>query len=301
MEQPESKVNTQRSPYFVAFCMNTNWNMPASDNKELPKCLKDLLATLMENNTLRSWQIYGEKVGVTLKIRFGGHNNGSQDEPGNGTKVCFTKKSPARMKRDNQRIQEKRVTRSKSKELAAENVELPRNGGEGGMENSHDISQVSQTGILSPVHVPDPVNHGTPNSPSLHIDQPVSPPQMSEHNSTQNHMDLSLENILIKEDSVSEPNTPHQLDRSFQLCVPPNCLPNVDNHDNRLSCHSDSDVDGTDSDGHECHYSHNGRRHDSKLHKCLGCGTYICVFCLMAAKCHKECKKKRIDRSKTYQ
>ena len=99
--------------------------MPASVDTLFPKCLRDLLITLLEKNELRSWHIhvYSEKTGSCLKIHF--KENGSQTEThtgGDSYKIAsYSKKSPSRLRRDNDRYTSRMKTRSQSKKAQNSN------------------------------------------------------------------------------------------------------------------------------------------------------------------------------------
>ena len=69
----------------------------------LPKALEALLSTLLDSLELSSWQIFSEKQGACLKIRFkdSGHNQSSTVEP--HLKQKWKKASPSQMKRDSNR------------------------------------------------------------------------------------------------------------------------------------------------------------------------------------------------------
>ena len=137
--------------------------MPAC---ELPENLQNIMSTLLETNQLRSWQIYSEKHGITLKIRLSECSNG---EPTNVKSVSYTKKSPSRMKRDNTRISERRVTMSQMKD---NEVELPR-GNNAFNSDGHDIL----TGMDSPI-LPEPCGQSPVTSP-LPVSTPISVTNMS--------------------------------------------------------------------------------------------------------------------------
>lgn len=95
--------------------------MPAA---ELPVNLRAMLDTLMEQNSLTSWQIFGNKSNVTIKINFK-QQDGSQN---NSDFVSYAKKPPSKISRDKRKISDfntKRVTRSQKKEI--NNMDEPEN------------------------------------------------------------------------------------------------------------------------------------------------------------------------------
>ena len=75
----------------------------------LPKALDDMLKHLVKENSLKSWQIYSEKIGFTVKIRFveaGMFTVQSRpaEQRNNRTHtVAYTRKPPCKLRRDNQR------------------------------------------------------------------------------------------------------------------------------------------------------------------------------------------------------
>ena len=103
---------------------------------------------------------------MTVKIRFGDTGNGG---PGVNETVTYGKKSPSRQKRDADRLQDRRKTRSMSKMQndQSNEVELPRSS-----DGSHgdQVNNPIQAGILSPaVVVPD-----SPDQNSIDL-SPVPP------------------------------------------------------------------------------------------------------------------------------
>ena len=103
--------------------------MPVSD---LPLNLRLLLDTIADNNMLRSWQIYNEKDGVTVKLRF---NNGTgakegEAQQGNATggQLSYVRKSPSQQRRDSNRYQQRQTmtTRSQKARTTDTSVEMPR-------------------------------------------------------------------------------------------------------------------------------------------------------------------------------
>ena len=98
--------------------------MPASD---LPLNLRTLLDSIVDNNMLRSWQVYSEKDGLTVKLRFNSMGEAPQGENENGTNIAYVKKSPSQQRRDTNRAQNKRtmITRSQKSQVNT-SVERPR-------------------------------------------------------------------------------------------------------------------------------------------------------------------------------
>ena len=84
----------------------------------LPKALQRMLDVLVATNTLRSWQIYNDSLGISVRLRFD-HDGGSVDrgdrqgnvdmqssQPNTAQQTqatMYCKKSPSHVKRDTQR------------------------------------------------------------------------------------------------------------------------------------------------------------------------------------------------------
>ncbi len=137
----------------------------------IPISLQNMLDVLMDQNGLKSWQIYSEKFGVTVKLRFGQPENGGQvhesETNSSVKKVSYTKKSPSQLKRDQQKACERRITRSKGKDkskIEENDCELPRN------DNSESITSPITSHAFSPIHV----HETTPEQPSLLIESHIS-------------------------------------------------------------------------------------------------------------------------------
>ncbi len=95
----------------------------------IPRNLHNILDMLFTNNAVRNFNLYSEKSGLVLKIRFNDCNGGS-NIPGMQTDhVSFMKKSPSRQNRDAQRYQkfnsDRRTTRS-MKGKNSDSIEQPR-------------------------------------------------------------------------------------------------------------------------------------------------------------------------------
>ena len=71
---------------------------------DLPDSLKNMLGVLMSNG-LRSWQIYSEASGVTVKIRFwkDKQNGGQSNER---SQMSYVRKPPAQLRRDTRKAEE---------------------------------------------------------------------------------------------------------------------------------------------------------------------------------------------------
>ncbi len=112
-----------------------------------PKSLWNILNVLFEHNDLRSWQIYSEQKGLTVKLRFDDAQNGGQTMYED--KVSFVRKPPAQVRRDMKRSDEyKRQTRSQTKKGTThqESPEIPRS-------SNIDVDILSQVAGDSPASV----------------------------------------------------------------------------------------------------------------------------------------------------
>jgi hypothetical protein len=94
---------------------------PAED---LPKTLRNMLTLLLEENGLRSWQVYSDKQGVSVRLRFQNTSNGGQEPPVNNQ--SFSRKSPSRILRDGRKTEERRITRQMAKKEKDSEIEEPR-------------------------------------------------------------------------------------------------------------------------------------------------------------------------------
>ncbi len=144
--------------------------MPAAG---FPNNLQLLLDTMMEHRSIKSWQIYDERGGMTVKIRFApSESEHDNNDCVNGYSCAYTKKSVSKMKRDKTRMDNftsPRTTRSMTKRNET-SVEKPRN------DESGELNNVA---IFSPDHV-----------------DPLPPPNNN------NSMDLSLVSSQSIEDNI---------------------------------------------------------------------------------------------------
>ena len=139
----------------------------------LPKTLWNMLSILLEENGLRSWQVYSDNQGVSVRMRF---YNGENGQVTSGQKVSFSKKTPSQSRRDTKRSQEKRITRQMARNGNGDEVEKPRADNTGDNESgghalfspaSVDSSTYGQMNDLDPFncgHSPIPVNNQACNT-----------------------------------------------------------------------------------------------------------------------------------------
>ena len=153
--------------------------------------LKMILDTLLDKETLNSWQIYEEKNGsVVVRIRFAARYckaivTGATNVTDEENIIAYKRKSPAQIRRDNERAKqhhERRITRSQTLN-AVDNI-VPRDISEPEFVRSSDNDFFSDTrnpGLVSPVlcaveptSALDPlVSPFTPASPQLARSDPA--------------------------------------------------------------------------------------------------------------------------------
>ena len=111
-----------------------------------------LLGTLLDKETLNSWNIYEEKSGaVVVRIRFSPRHTASHVGLTNVQNIGYKRKSPAQMARDQEcarSYNERRITRSQARENGhtdAENIEKVRS------DNESQFSDTGLPGLISPV------------------------------------------------------------------------------------------------------------------------------------------------------
>ena len=138
-----------------------------SPDMDLPKQLRDILGLLLGANSVTSWQVYSEKYGTSVRIRFASAGHVDQlpasvsglSDHNDQQSIKFTKKTPSQVRRDQNRSKPKhsRVTRSTSVVIPS-----PEN-----IRNSHDFTDIFT--IDSPESVSKEEYHD-----SLVIDTPES-------------------------------------------------------------------------------------------------------------------------------
>ena len=123
--------------------------------------LKMLLDTLLDKETLNSWQLYEEKNGpVVVRIRFAACHckaivTGATNVTDEENIIAYKRKSPAQIRRENERAKqhhERRITRSQTLN-AVDNI-VPRDISEPEFVRSSDNDLFSDTrnpGLVSPV------------------------------------------------------------------------------------------------------------------------------------------------------
>ena len=77
---------------------------PTSDVSSVPNTLGVMLKSLQETFNLKSWQVYSERDGLNMKIRFSITEDNVCEVP---PKVAFVRKSPSQLKRDDKRTSER--------------------------------------------------------------------------------------------------------------------------------------------------------------------------------------------------
>ena len=153
--------------------LNNNWNIPWTRAdiwrmpvSGLPSSLEDLLGTVIQKSTVKSWQIYSEKDGVTFRIKFSNTENGAQAVDGN---IAYVKKPPSKLTRDKERVSQ-RITRSKAKQQGS--IEIPRDMDYSPSVGNSALRPYSHVGLgQSPMSVAD---QSSPEQSSQH-DYIISP------------------------------------------------------------------------------------------------------------------------------
>ena len=112
----------------------------------LPKVLQQMLDVLVASNTLRSWQIYNDNMGISVRLRFDGGNADRGDMQGNvmiGSQpttthvqtTAYCKKSPSHIRRDTQR----KILKAKRQRLDEVEIETERQDDANQVHFEHDI------------------------------------------------------------------------------------------------------------------------------------------------------------------
>ena len=159
--------------------------LPASD---FPVTLLNILDVLQRENGLQSWQVFSEKFGVSVKLRFGQAQHGGQTSRTEVSKVAYSKKSPCQLRRDDRKATERRITRSRTQNVTEEDndIEKPRGASIDTMKSPIPIQ------ACSPVLPEACVSATTPGQSS-----PLSESFMSDQSSKQapvkKSMDLDLD------------------------------------------------------------------------------------------------------------
>ncbi len=201
--------------------------MPVSG---LPTSLEDLLGTIIQTCTVKSWQIYSEKDGVSFRIRFANTENGGQAVEGN---VGYVKKPPSKVARDKDRMS-KRVTRSQSKQTEA--TEMPRYVNESPCDSNGAQRPCSHAGLVqSPMSVedstsctPEPSQYDYAISPTCHtpispkINSPMLPDPTLDYTGDQEKMD-NYSDISSVDLSDQDDHQEFDTEISPDLSVPPRC------------------------------------------------------------------------------
>ena len=242
----------------------------------LPDNLQLMLDTILEHRSLKSWQIYEERGGMTVKIRFSPSARGQDGSvPEQGMKCAYTKKSPSHMRRDKNRIsafnEHRRVTRSMDKNDDS-SVEKPRN---------DDSDKSIDMPIFSPPHV----ETDTPQvNDSLH--EPI--------------MDTSPE-------CQSIPVKPIDLNNSLAESTINNsvCDQQTETQQTNMNSHDLHDSDGCETDddvesdpiippgcfNNECSYG-GGQNTGIRLYECMKCvGIDVCEECYVEGTAHMGHRK----------
>lgn len=244
----------------------------------LHKNLEILLEAVISKSTLKSWQVYDERGGVTFKIRFEGVDNG-RDSP--KISACFSKKPPAKTKRDRLRSQissnEGRMTRSKAKEDIADksDIEILRDSDTSGKPSLPDIGHVqSPVSVHSDLDSSVPEHLAGPNPHTPVCSTPLTAMAIHNIDTTQ----ITTEPCVLNQDPSSSSEE--------EQCI-----------NNSHSNHSNSeDISANaikiDTKISKCHFLGEKRgNHGANLYKavCMKCNITICYDCLLSGKHSEHC------------
>ncbi len=232
--------------------------MPVSG---LPGSLELLLGTVLERFTVKTWQIYDEKGGISFKIKF--TNMDKEGLPSGLQNACYTKKSASKQTRDQNRHKQyemnKRVTRSQARGNDS-SIELPRQNLSTGESEGH---------FGSPEQVYDPVSN-----PAINESPVCSTPLTLDHSNDHSvQLPVSLYNDEGK-DLDSECNDHYDV----QGCD--------ENGENDISSGDETDRDDpVDSTTTPCHFDgvpghDNQWRGVRKTCTAPGCGIFLCHGCI---------------------
>ena len=117
----------------------------------LPKTLEKMLSTLVMENGLRSWQIYTDLHGISCRIRFGSgsHADHASSHPEhNSTTIqqhtAYQRKSPAQLRRENNRIIHRASKRQRISDEHVANIETERHADSDNFPTVFDVSPVCE-------------------------------------------------------------------------------------------------------------------------------------------------------------
>ena len=243
-----------------------------------PKALWNMLNVLLDENGLRSWQIYSDNQGVSVRMRFNtGENGGQNGQVTSGQKVTFSKKSPSQNRRDEKRVQERRITRQMARN--DDEVEKPRTCDTGYIDTgSHalfspasvDSSISGQMNDLDPFkcgHSPVPVNDQTSSTGVMKQDLDLSDTvyKQSDHAESADHM--------CHEEGPTGPATQDTSDAGSEGSESDLSLPVEEYHDPRPR---------------EAKCSYCGKTFSVSVCKYEECGRKVCVYCSFNYKRHRR-------------
>ncbi len=100
-------TRTQRIFYYSIVC-RTVYNDNNNDNDNDKVFYSTLIIHFIS-------QIFSQKRGVSLRLKFGETQNGGQSITGGNSKAAYSKKSPSQIKMDEKRSQERKVTRQQAR------------------------------------------------------------------------------------------------------------------------------------------------------------------------------------------
>ena len=153
---------------------------------KLPCVLKNLLDTLIRQNGLVSWQIYGKDQWTQVSLRFG-----MSDIAGEATNMKYKKVSPSQQKRDIQRAYNSRTNKVHQEEHEIISV---------ADSTLHQASPFENIPTIHDQHVASPIPNNTATTPDVSHSNVAEVSNPSEL--TQNQVQVTLDSKPA-EDSMS--------------------------------------------------------------------------------------------------
>ena len=276
---------------------------------ELPQPLQTLLAVLMRENSIRSWSLYSEYIGTTLKIRFDTAAIAERQSPMHDRHVNttegaahYTRKGPAKLRRDRHRAL--KTIHSKKR---------PRIDDE---ESEPEVAREAENILDEPIDSPEIV--ATDRYEDSLVLLPMTPIQISLEPTESNMCEIPASKLIVKDQCLDKksdgarkivaiecPNCNELMTNASHVCDDVSTIidESFENDENEICLIDDGDAkltkvpelvsvprisraygapirhcktycslagfDKFDRIGHSAHL----------YHKCLHCGSYICHAC----------------------
>ena len=213
----------------------------------LPKALEILLGTFVGEFDLKSWQIFSDKDGANLRIRFRNKEHGGAST---GVSLSlagsYTKKSPSQMQRDHKRS----VEHSQQKRITTRSVSAKLNSNQIPRSEQHNTSKAD---FVSPISVhSNCVERTTPSS--IGNDSDISVLHAGQHNSFNSGVietPLNCDSVISNQLSSAEPCLPPPDFNSVNIDHSPECKQTASVSDHNSESGSEYQ-EITDDDGLVC-------------------------------------------------